>query len=123
MCEHNKLMAEKYGNADTVQCWKLALLIATSISTTSDSLDDDIFFQQIPFPKILLESIINHFAQKCDIQTAAMLCCAFGRHCPSSTELSRSSSLSGKSLNQSVSCLIKTKSLFMDKYVLIIWEI
>lgn len=46
---------------------------------------------------------ISHFAQKCDIQTAAMLCCAFGRHCPSNAEISRSSSLSGKSLNGSVS--------------------
>lgn len=45
---------------------------------------------------------ITHFAHKCDIQTAAMLCCAFGRHCPSA-DVSRSSSLSGKSLNGSVS--------------------
>lgn len=57
MCETNKLMAEKYGNADTVQCWKLALLIASSATASSDSIDDDIFFQQIPFPKILLESL------------------------------------------------------------------
>lgn len=57
MCEHNRLMAEKYGNADTVQCWKLAQLVATSIATATDSLDDEIFSQQIPFPKILLESL------------------------------------------------------------------
>lgn len=57
MCEHNKFIAEKYGNPDIVQCWKLALLIAKSIASTSDTLDDDIFLQQIPFPKILLESL------------------------------------------------------------------
>lgn len=57
MCQHNRLVAEKYGNSDIVQCWKLAQLIATSISTTTDSLDDEIFLQQIPFPKILLESL------------------------------------------------------------------
>lgn len=57
MCEHNKSVAEKHGNSDTVQCWKLAQLIATSISATTDSLDDEIFSQQIPFPKILLESL------------------------------------------------------------------
>lgn len=60
MCHHNKLVAEKYGNSDTVQCWKLAHLIATSIATASDSLDDEIFMQQIPFPKILLESLCVH---------------------------------------------------------------
>lgn len=57
MCEHNRLIAEKYSSSDTVQCWKLAHLIATSISTATDSLDDEIFLQQIPFPKILLESL------------------------------------------------------------------
>lgn len=45
---------------------------------------------------------ILHFAQHHDIQTAAMLCCAFGRHCPPN-ELSRSSSLSSKSIIHSVS--------------------
>ena len=63
MCEHNRTVAEKHGNADTVQCWKLAHLIATSIAAaaaanSNDSLmDDEIFAQQIPFPKILLESL------------------------------------------------------------------
>lgn len=55
MCEQNRAIAEKHGNSDTVQCWKLAHLIATS--TGNDSLDDEIFSQQIPFPKILLESL------------------------------------------------------------------
>lgn len=198
MCEYNKSVAEKHGNSDTVQCWKLAKLIATSLTAATDSLDDEIFSQQIPFPKILLESLwvkpiliwnyfktrcfvalerhsfrtslrevlgyfngniqlnldqfiwfwpwfidkicfliipsfiqsplfwikngkflisfsifhrIGHFAQKCDIQTAAMLSCAFGRHCPSNTELSRSSSLSGKSMNGSVSPIKFTQLL------------
>lgn len=57
MCEHNRAMAEKYGNSDAVQCWKLASLIATSSGASTDSLDDEIFSQQIPFPKILLESL------------------------------------------------------------------
>lgn len=57
MCEYNKSVAEKHGNSDTVQCWKLAKLIATSLTAATDSLDDEIFSQQIPFPKILLESL------------------------------------------------------------------
>lgn len=63
MCEHNRTVAEKHGNADTVQCWKLAHLIATSIAAAASAnsndllMDDEIFAQQIPFPKILLESL------------------------------------------------------------------
>lgn len=44
---------------------------------------------------------ILHYAQNHDIQTAAMLCCAFGRHCPPN-EHSRSSSISSKSIAHSV---------------------
>lgn len=57
MCDHNRAVAEKYGNPDIVQCWKLANLIASSINNTTDTLEDDLFLQQIPFPKILLESL------------------------------------------------------------------
>lgn len=57
MCKHNKNVAKKYGSSDTVQCWTLAHLIATSIEQSSDSFDDEILLQQIPFPKILLESL------------------------------------------------------------------
>lgn len=55
MCEYNKNVAKKYGNADIVQCWALAHLVATSIAN-NDFLDDDLACQQIPFPKILLEA-------------------------------------------------------------------
>lgn len=48
---------------------------------------------------------ISYFAQNSDVQTAALLCCAFGRHCPPMNDLSRTSSLSGKSINQSVSSI------------------
>lgn len=58
MCLHNKNVAKKYGNPDTVQCWTLAHLIASSITNNNgDSIDDETIFQQIPFPKILLESL------------------------------------------------------------------
>ena len=55
---------------------------------------------------------ILHFAQNYDIQTAAMLCCAFGRHCPP-YEMSRTSSMSSKSMSQSVSTLIHKKYLII----------
>ncbi|XP_053694110.1 GATOR complex protein Wdr59 isoform X1 [Sabethes cyaneus] len=99
MCRHNKQVAEKYGRPDLVQCWSLAEMIAQP--NTDFDTDDDMLCSQNPFAKSLLESLINHFAKIYDIQTAAMLCCAFGRHCPSAFELSRSSSSSSKSANQS----------------------
>lgn len=54
---------------------------------------------------------ILHFAQHHDIQTAAMLCCAFGRHCPP-YELSRSSSLSSKSIVHSVSFFFMINNIY-----------
>ncbi|XP_058820049.1 GATOR complex protein Wdr59 isoform X1 [Topomyia yanbarensis] len=99
MCHHNKQVAEKYGRPDLVQCWSLAEMIAQP--NTDFDTDDDMLCSQNPFAKSLLESLINHFANIYDIQTAAMLCCAFGRHCPSMYEISRSSSSSSKSINQS----------------------
>ncbi|XP_021701961.1 GATOR complex protein WDR59 isoform X1 [Aedes aegypti] len=99
MCRHNKEVAEKYGRPDLVQCWSLAEMIAQP--NNDFDADDDMLCSQNPFAKSLLESLISHFARIYDIQTAAMLCCAFGRHCPSLYELSRSSSSSSKSVNQS----------------------
>ncbi|XP_055599327.1 GATOR complex protein Wdr59-like [Uranotaenia lowii] len=99
MCRHNREVAEKTGRPDLVQCWSLAEMIAQP--GTDFETDDDMMCSQNPFAKSLLESLISHFAKIFDIQTAAMLCCAFGRHCPSLYELSRSSSSSSKSVNQS----------------------
>ncbi|XP_040165744.1 GATOR complex protein Wdr59 isoform X2 [Anopheles arabiensis] len=101
MCRHNRAAAERYGRPDLVQCWSLAEMIAQP-STDFES-DDDMLCAQNPFAKSLLESLIHHFARIHDVQTAAMLCCAFGRHCPSALELSMSSSSSSKSINQSPS--------------------
>uniref|UniRef100_A0A182QNN6 RWD domain-containing protein n=1 Tax=Anopheles farauti TaxID=69004 RepID=A0A182QNN6_9DIPT len=101
MCRHNRAAAEKYGRPDLVQCWSLAEMIAQP--STDFETDDDMLCAQNPFAKSLLESLIHHFARIHDVQTAAMLCCAFGRHCPSALELSMSSSSSSKSINQSPS--------------------
>ncbi|XP_058057378.1 GATOR complex protein Wdr59 [Anopheles bellator] len=99
MCRQNRAAAERCGRLDLVQCWSLAEMIAQP--GTDFEPDDDMLCAQNPFAKSLLESLILHFARIHDIQTAAMLCCAFGRHCPSALELSMSSSSSSKSINQS----------------------
>ncbi|KAG4069884.1 hypothetical protein HA402_009591 [Bradysia odoriphaga] len=99
MCRHNKEIAQQFGYPEIAQCWELAEIVAASSTNETESESDDMVFNQIPFPKNILESLILHHAQNYDIQTAAMICCAFGRHCPQN-ELSRTSSLSNKS-NQS----------------------
>lgn len=57
MCKHNKHVAQEYGTSEIVQCWTLAHMIALSIAGNSEGQDEDLVFQQIPFPKILLESL------------------------------------------------------------------
>lgn len=54
MCKHNKFVAQQFGFPDIAQCWSLAELIATTNDTETD---DDMFFNQIPFPKNILESV------------------------------------------------------------------
>ncbi|XP_055690509.1 GATOR complex protein Wdr59 isoform X2 [Lutzomyia longipalpis] len=100
MCKINKMVAEEHGRSDLVQCWSLAEMIATPVVDVET--DEDMFYSQNPFSRNLLESLILHFAKNRDVQTAAMLCCAFGRHCPPS-EMSRSSSSGSKSISQSPS--------------------
>lgn len=55
MCKHNKFVAQQFGFLDIAQCWSLAELIASSSNDIES--DDDMFFNQIPFPKNILESL------------------------------------------------------------------
>lgn len=55
MCRHNRLVAERFGYAHVAKSWSLAELIATS--ATELEADDDVFFNQIPFPKNCLEKM------------------------------------------------------------------
>lgn len=99
MCKVNRKAALSIGRDDVAQAWSMAEMISLGIMEMEHG--DDVAGQQ-PFSKNLLESLIFHFAKIHDVQTAAMLCCAFGRHCPD--QLYRTSSSSGsKSVSQSVS--------------------
>lgn len=79
MCLRNANVAASVGRRDLVQAWTLAALAATpTASTCPTDLDDDFPWPQHPFAKDMIQSLISHYAQHSDIQTAAMLCCAFG---------------------------------------------
>lgn len=103
MCKRNRQIALSLGGRDDVaHAWSMAEMIAVGLADV-ESADDDMFAGQNPFSKNLLESLIVHFAKIHDIQTAAMLCCAFGKHCPPPEQLYRTSSSGSKSVSQSVS--------------------
>lgn len=105
-CKENRKAALTVGRDDVAQAWSMAEMIAASMLEMEHG-DDDMFSAgQQPFSKNLLESLIFHFAKIYDIQTAAMLCCVFGRHCLPLDQLYRTSSSSGsKSVSQSVSII------------------
>lgn len=56
MCRHNKEVAQQFGYPEIAQCWSLAEIVATSTNET-ESESDDMVFNQIPFPKNILESL------------------------------------------------------------------
>lgn len=55
MCRHNAAVADRFGFGHVAQCWRLAELMA--VSTGELETDDDMFFNQIPFPKNCLEKM------------------------------------------------------------------
>lgn len=56
MCRHNRLVAERVGRSDLVQCWSLCEMIATPLLQI-DSDEDYSSYSQNPFGKNLLESL------------------------------------------------------------------
>uniref|UniRef100_A0A0V0G8I0 Putative conserved wd40 repeat-containing protein n=1 Tax=Triatoma dimidiata TaxID=72491 RepID=A0A0V0G8I0_TRIDM len=76
MCEENSRIAASVGRLDLAHTWSLAALAATP--ATMDDRDDDFPWPQHPLAIGLVHQLIEHYAKQFDIQTAAMLCCAFG---------------------------------------------
>lgn len=56
MCRYNKEIAQQFGFPEIAQCWELAEIVAASTNET-ESESDDMVFNQIPFPKNILESL------------------------------------------------------------------
>ncbi|KAL0274103.1 UNVERIFIED_CONTAM: hypothetical protein PYX00_006613 [Menopon gallinae] len=75
MCRKNAEIAGSVGRQDLVQTWTLASLIATPISQGGE--EDDMLWPNHPFSRSQIEYLILHYAKMSDVQTAAMLCCAF----------------------------------------------
>lgn len=56
MCRYNREIAQQFGYSEIAQCWELAEIVAASTNET-ESESDDMVFNQIPFPKNILESL------------------------------------------------------------------
>ncbi|KAL1124371.1 hypothetical protein AAG570_001000 [Ranatra chinensis] len=84
MCQKNSAIAGNLGRKDLAQAWSLAALAATPPTT---DLDEDFPWAFHPLSIGMIHSLISHYAKQSDIQTAAMLCCAFGTKCESNESL------------------------------------
>ncbi|XP_073988068.1 WD repeat domain 59 isoform X2 [Rhodnius prolixus] len=76
MCEENSRIAANAGRLDLAHTWNLAAIAATP--AIKDDRDDDFPWPQHPLAFGMVHQLIEHYAKQCDIQMAAMLCCAFG---------------------------------------------
>ncbi|GLV45719.1 WD repeat domain 59 [Carabus blaptoides fortunei] len=77
VCRYNSTVAQAVGRWDLVQSWKIAELVAKSQTIIAE---DDLPWSLYPFGRQLVQSLISHYADKSDIQMAAMLCCIFGKN-------------------------------------------
>ncbi|XP_026282882.1 GATOR complex protein Wdr59 isoform X2 [Frankliniella occidentalis] len=97
MCQRNAAVAASVNRRDLVQAWTTAALAA---SNPEQDPDDGVPWTHHPFGRSLIESMIAHFANQSDIQTAAMLCCAFSPR-TDSPDVNRFKSSLCKSVNLS----------------------
>lgn len=79
MCQHNLETARELSRPDLIQYWSMAEMIASEL----DKIETDTAL--IPTTKLfaanLVQSLISTALKNFDVQTATMICCAFGRFC------------------------------------------
>ncbi|XP_035678671.1 GATOR complex protein WDR59-like isoform X2 [Branchiostoma floridae] len=78
MCTRNAAAANQVGRKDLVQVWSLAVLALSADLAPSSSPDLECPWAQHPFGRRLLQTLLEHYSKLCDVQTLAMLCCAYG---------------------------------------------
>ncbi|GIY95576.1 GATOR complex protein WDR59 [Caerostris extrusa] len=74
-CTKNAAVAAKEGCRDLVQVWSLASLICNPTSMSES--ENAIVWANHPFGRKTLQSLICHYGNHYDVQTAAMLACSF----------------------------------------------
>lgn len=85
-CRHNATAAATAGRTDLVHVWRTAELAArfqaamAALTANSNDCDDSAPWTNHPFGKRLVHSLIAHYAERGDLQTAAVLSCIFSRN-------------------------------------------
>ncbi|XP_022107319.1 GATOR complex protein WDR59-like isoform X2 [Acanthaster planci] len=78
MCTLNAEVAASVGRTDLVQMWSLAALSNSSELQPYSDPDGETPWAQHPFGRQLLQTLFDHYSSLHDVQTLAMLSCAFG---------------------------------------------
>ncbi|XP_033095696.1 GATOR complex protein WDR59-like [Anneissia japonica] len=78
MCSKNAQAAREVGREDLVQLWSLASLSTDPTLIPDENVDCGIPWAAHPFGRKLIASLIDYYSSIHDVQTLAMICCAFG---------------------------------------------
>ncbi|XP_023233650.1 GATOR complex protein WDR59-like isoform X1 [Centruroides sculpturatus] len=78
-CTKNASKAAEVGRRDLVQMWSICSHIANPKLKANLDPDIECPWAQNSFGRKMLQSIIEHYIRHYDVQTAAMLCCMFGK--------------------------------------------
>lgn len=86
-CRHNASAAVTAGRTDLVHVWRTAELAArfqaamtaSILANGSDNCDGGAPWTHHPFGKRLVHSLVAHYAERGDLQTAAVLSCIFSK--------------------------------------------
>ncbi|XP_070574732.1 GATOR2 complex protein WDR59-like [Ptychodera flava] len=100
MCSKNASVAANVGRKDLVQVWSLAALATNKALLPSKDPDVSSPWAVHPFGRKLLSAIIEKYSALHDVQTLAMLCCAFSQPPKSGDLYGDSSSNMGRSSSQ-----------------------
>ncbi|XP_064466934.1 GATOR2 complex protein WDR59-like isoform X2 [Ornithodoros turicata] len=101
-CTKNAGYAAGVGRNDLVQVWSLAAFIASPhLSHDKQNPNVGIPWARRAFGRKMLESVIDHYLKRYDIQTVAMLCCIFGGENPEASGKKTAGDLSSSSVGGS----------------------
>lgn len=96
-CTKNATLAAVAGCEDLVQVWSLVNLISSPLLVPSPDPDHSVPWSQHPFGRTMVQSLIFHYINKHDVQTAAMLTCAFSTKLADASKSKKSVDLGSES--------------------------
>ena len=77
ICEHNRDVCSKFGKAELANMWDVLASVAVLMEQFDSGMPDAFPMSQFPLGRPLVEYYIEHFLQRCDMQTVAMIVSVF----------------------------------------------